>query len=57
LEDIPGIGPKRRAALLKRFGTLEAIRNATVEELASVEGMNRQAAQNVIEYLRGHEEA
>lgn len=55
LEDIPGIGPKRRAALLKRFGTLEAIRNATVEELASVEGMNRQAAQKVIEYLRGND--
>ncbi|MBM7581561.1 excinuclease ABC subunit C [Caldicoprobacter guelmensis] len=56
LEDIPGIGPKRRAALLKCFGTLEAIRNATVEELASVEGMNMRAAQNIIEYLRGNAE-
>lgn len=53
LEDIPGIGPKRRAALIKHFGTLEAIKNATVEELAGVEGMNRQAAQKIIEYLRG----
>ena len=51
LEEIPGIGPKRRRSLLKRFGSIEAIREATVEELAAVEGMNRPAAEKVKEYL------
>lgn len=51
LEEIPGIGPKRRRSLLKRFGSIEAIREATVEELATVEGMNRSAAEQVKEYL------
>jgi len=51
LEEIPGIGPKRRRALLKRFGSIEAIREATVEELAAVEGMSRSAAERVKEYL------
>src|SRR5690606_3291590 len=49
LDDIPGIGPRRRRALLKHFGTIEAIRRATVEELAAVPGMNRRAAEAVKE--------
>jgi len=52
LEDIPGIGRQRRKALLRHFGTLEAIKNATVDELASIEGMNKQAAENLLEYLK-----
>lgn len=51
LDEIPGIGPKRRRALLQRFGSLEGIRQATVEELASVEGMTRKAAETLREYL------
>lgn len=51
LEAIPGIGPRRRQALLKTFGSLEAIRQATVEELAAVPGMTRAAAQAVKEAL------
>jgi excinuclease ABC subunit C len=51
LEDIPGIGPKRRRALLKHFGSLNAIRKASVDDLASVEGMNQSAAQKVREFL------
>jgi excinuclease ABC subunit C len=51
LEEIPGIGPKRRQALLKAFGSLDGIREATVEELAAVPGMNRQAAERIAEYL------
>ena len=52
LEEIPGIGEKRRKTLIKHFGTIEAIKNASLEELASVEGMNRRAAQKVLEYLK-----
>ncbi len=51
LEDIPGIGPMRRRALLKRFGSLNAIRKAGVDELASVEGMNKTVAHRVHEFL------
>jgi excinuclease ABC subunit C len=51
LEDIPGIGPKRRSALLKRFGSLDRIRSASMEQLASVEGMNKTVARRVHESL------
>ncbi|NJM06182.1 excinuclease ABC subunit UvrC [Candidatus Gracilibacteria bacterium] len=47
LEDIPHIGPKRKRALLKAFGSLDAIRQASVEELAAVPGMTRKAAEEL----------
>ena len=53
LDDVPGIGPKRKKALLKAFGSLKRIREATVEELAAVPGMNREVAERVLEYLGG----
>jgi excinuclease ABC subunit C len=51
LEEIPGIGPRRRRALLRRFTSLDAIRKASLEELASVEGMNENMARRVLEAL------
>ncbi|MBI3537754.1 MAG: hypothetical protein HY070_09385 [Chloroflexi bacterium] len=51
LDAIPGIGPRRRRALLSRYGSLEKMRDAPVEELATVEGMNKDAAQRVKELL------
>jgi excinuclease ABC subunit C len=51
LDAVPGIGPARRKALLKHFGSLEAIRQATVDDLAAVPGMNLSAAQSVRENL------
>lgn len=51
LEDIPGIGPKRRGELLSRFGSIQAIKNATYEELAETEGMNAKAAESVLEFF------
>ncbi|HEU5090338.1 MAG TPA: helix-hairpin-helix domain-containing protein, partial [Roseiflexaceae bacterium] len=47
LEDIPGIGPRRRQALLKRFGSLDGIRAASVDDLATVPGMSRKAAEEL----------
>ena len=47
LEEILYIGPRRRQALLKAFGSLEAIRQAPIEELATVPGMTRPAAEQV----------
>ena len=47
LEDIPGIGPARRKALLKQFQSLKAIKAATLEELTQAEGMTKAAAEAV----------
>ena len=47
LEDIPGVGPARRKALLKAFGSLKAIREADLDMLLQVKGMNRAAAEAV----------
>ncbi len=47
LEDIPGIGPKRRKALLKHFGSIKAIRGATEDELLAVDGINKPAAEAI----------
>lgn len=51
LDDIPGIGPARRKALMKAFQTLEDIRAADVETLAAVDGMNARAAAQVYEFF------
>ena len=52
LDDIPGIGPSRRKALMRHFQSLEAIRGASVEELSQVPSMNRGAAEKVYEFFR-----
>jgi len=54
LDDIPGIGPKRRTALLRHFKSVDGIREKTVEELAAVPGMTRAAAASVHKHLRDH---
>ncbi|MCI0394940.1 MAG: excinuclease ABC subunit UvrC [Chloroflexi bacterium] len=51
LDDIPGVGPKRRKVLLDQFGSLEGIREATVEEIASVPGIPYEVAQSVKAHL------
>ncbi|HTL38507.1 MAG TPA: helix-hairpin-helix domain-containing protein, partial [Kofleriaceae bacterium] len=51
LDDIPGIGTTRRQRLLKHFGSVRAVRQATVEELAKAPGMNRKAAEQVTKFF------
>jgi len=51
LEEAPGIGPKRRAALLESFGSFDGVRNATVEELAQVESMTAKSAKALKNWL------
>jgi excinuclease ABC subunit C len=51
LDGIPGIGPRRKKALLKKFGSVEAIRDASLEELARTDSMTPTLAQKVKEYL------
>jgi excinuclease ABC subunit C len=52
LDDIPGIGPKRKQALLERFASIRAICDATVDELAAVPGLDTKLAQEVLRRLR-----
>ncbi len=51
LEKIQGIGKKRRFALLRHFGSIDAIRNATAEEISRIEGLNRTLAENILGHL------
>ncbi|HXY62315.1 MAG TPA: helix-hairpin-helix domain-containing protein, partial [Nitrospirota bacterium] len=50
LDDIPGIGTVRKKELLRHFGSVEKIKEATAEELASVEGMTSRVAQKILEF-------
>jgi len=51
LDEIPGIGPKRKQALMKHFGSVRAISDASVDDLATLNGMTREAAEKVKEYI------
>ncbi|HEU4610990.1 MAG TPA: excinuclease ABC subunit UvrC [Kofleriaceae bacterium] len=51
LDEIPGIGATRRQRLLKHFGSVREIRQATLEQLAKAPGMNKKAAQQVVDYF------
>ncbi len=53
LDDVPGLGPARRAALLRQFGSVRRLRAATVEELVTVPGMGRRTAEAVVAALAG----
>ena len=51
LDDIPGVGPKRKKALLKAFGSVKRLREATVDEIAAVPGVPREVAETVHAFL------
>jgi excinuclease ABC subunit C len=51
LDDIPGIGPMRKRALLKKFGSIEAVKQAPLEELIQTQGMTLALAKKVKEQL------
>jgi excinuclease ABC subunit C len=53
LDDIPGIGEVRKKALLRHFGSLEKIKQATVEDISTVKGMSKKAAVELTNYFGG----
>lgn len=52
LDDIPGIGPKRKQALMKHFKSIQKIKEASIEELKEVDGMNIRAAESLKNYWK-----
>ncbi|MEL7570241.1 MAG: excinuclease ABC subunit UvrC [Eubacteriaceae bacterium] len=53
LEQIPQIGEKRRKSLMEYFKNIESIKNATIEDICKVEGINKQTAKIIYEYFKG----
>ena len=51
LDFIKGVGKRRKETLLKRFGSISGIREASIEEISSIHGMNRRIAQEIKRYL------
>ena len=56
LDDIPGVGEKRKKNLLKHFGSFTKIKEASVEELMEVEGIHAAVAEEIYSYLRTHQD-
>ena len=54
LQEIPGIGPTRKRALLRHFGTLKAIERASLPDLAQVPGINAETARKIYEFFHEH---
>ncbi len=52
LDEVPGIGPKRKKELLRRFGSVEGIKRATLDELLELPSMNQQAAEALLDHLK-----
>jgi excinuclease ABC subunit C len=51
LDDVPGLGEVRRKALLKKFGSLKRLMNASVDEIVEVPGIGRRTAESILEAL------
>ena len=55
LDDIPNVGEKRRRALLMKFGSVDNIKSATLEQLLETPSINNKAAESIYQYFNGNE--
>jgi excinuclease ABC subunit C len=55
IDRIPGVGPRRKNVLLKYFGSVEALKEAGIEDLAAVEGISMSLARTIFDFFRGEE--
>lgn len=53
LDNVPGLGPARRAALLKHFGSLKRLKDATPAQVAEVPGIGMRSAESIVAALHG----
>jgi excinuclease ABC subunit C len=53
IEDLEGVGPKRRQKLLQKFGSLKVLKNASAEDIAGVDGISMTLAQQIYTQLHG----
>jgi excinuclease ABC subunit C len=56
LDEIPGVGPTRRALLIKVFGSVKRLRAASVDDVARIKGIGREVAADVVEFLASLDE-
>jgi excinuclease ABC subunit C len=54
LDDVPGVGPKRKKALLHHFGSAKAVKKAGIQDLMVVEGISENTAQTIYDYFHDH---
>ena len=54
LDEIPGVGERRKKALIRQFGSVRSIRAAGVEDIAAVEGVGPKVAERIHQYLKDH---
>jgi excinuclease ABC subunit C len=54
LDEVPGVGPKRKRAIMRHFGSMRKLRAATVEQIAEVKGVSEQVAQDIWQTLRAY---
>ena len=52
LDELPGVGPKRKSALMKAFGSVDRLTHASVEEISAVEGISAALATRILERLK-----
>ena len=55
MDDIKGVGPARRKDLMKHFESIDAIRNATIEQLKELPSMNEKSAQDVYNFFHEYD--
>ena len=55
LDDIPNVGEKRRRALLMKFGSVDNLKRATLDQLLETPSINNKAAESIYQYINGNE--